>query len=121
MGRSVGSGDLVEKMSKRSGFIRPQEIDIKFKGLRSGGKRYEKLLNDLENTLTMHHHQSMIAKVRENNLSVVREYIAALSPKSTKNSNIEVVRQMKVMVPEFKSQNSIYEQLDDEVPSTTNG
>lgn len=121
MGKSVKIVDLAEKMIKLSGFIPYQDIDIKFTGLRPGEKLYEELLNDLENTLPTHHQKIMIAKVRENDFAMVREHIAALSAKTKTNSNIEVVRQMKVMVPEFKSQNSIYEQLDDEVPSTTNG
>ena len=121
MGKSVKIVDLAEKMIKLSGFIPYQDMDIKFTGLRPGEKLYEELLNDLENTLPTHHQKIMIAKVRENDFAMVREHIAALSAKTKTNSNIEVVRQMKVMVPEFKSQNSIYEQLDDEVPSTTNG
>ena len=121
MGKSVKIVDLAEKMIKLSGFIPYQDIDIKFTGLRPGEKLYEELLNDLENTLPTHHQKIMIAKVRENNFSVVREHIAALSEQTKTNNNIEIVRQMKVMVPEFKSQNSIYEQLDGEVPYTTNG
>src|SRR5690606_20664556 len=107
MGKSVKIVDLAEKMIKLSGLTPYRDIDIKFTGLRPGEKLYEELLNDLENTVPTHHQKIMIAKVRENNFSVVREHIAALSAKTKTNSNIEVVRQMKVMVPEFKSQNSI--------------
>lgn len=121
MGKSVKIVDLAEKMIKLSGFIPYQDIDIKFTGLRPGEKLYEELLNDLENTLPTHHQKIMIAKVRENNFSLVSEQINLLFQRIKTNNNVEIVRQMKAIVPEFKSQNSIYEQLDGEIPSTTNG
>src|SRR5690606_32921703 len=121
MGKSVKIVDLAEKMIKLSGFIPYQDIDIKFTGLRPGEKLYEELLNDLENTLPTHHQKIMIAKVRENNFSEICGQINLLSERVKTNSNVEIVRQMKVIVPEFRSQNSIYEQLDGEVSSTTSG
>lgn len=120
MGKSVKIVDLAEKMIKLSGFIPYQDIDIKFTGLRPGEKLYEELLNDLENTMPTHHHKIMIAKVRENNFSTVSDKITCLFDKIKTNQDIEIVRQMKVIVPEFKSQNSIYEQLDKEISSSTN-
>ena len=119
MGKSVKIVDLAEKMIKLSGFIPYQDIDIKFTGLRPGEKLYEELLNDLENTLATHHQKIMIAKVRENNFPMVNELISSLFERIKTNNNMETVRQMKVIVPEFKSQNSIYEQLDKEISSST--
>lgn len=119
MGKSVKIVDLAEKMIKLSGFIPYQDIDIKFTGLRPGEKLFEELLNDLENTLPTHHQKIMIAKVRENNFVAVRELINRLFERVKTNSNVEIVRQMKTIVPEFKSQNSIYERLDGAITSTT--
>lgn len=121
MGKSVKIVDLAEKMIKLSGLIPHQDIEIKFTGLRPGEKLFEELLNDLENTLPTHHQKIMIAKVRENNFLAVREQVDRLLACVATNNNTEIVRQMKAIVPEFKSQNSIYEQLDTKFSSTNNG
>jgi FlaA1/EpsC-like NDP-sugar epimerase len=114
MGKSVKIVDLAKKMIRLSGFTPFKDIDIKFTGLRPGEKLYEELLNDLENTMPTHHDKIMIAKVRENDFELVKNEIHVLSKELNSNNNLNIVRQMKVMVPEFKSQNSIYEQLDKE-------
>ncbi|MGO3306160.1 MAG: polysaccharide biosynthesis protein, partial [Sphingobacterium sp.] len=85
-----------------------------------GEKLYEELLNDLENTLPTHHQKIMIAKVRENNFNSVKEQLNELFDATTTNNSLEVVHKMKLIVPEFKSQNSIYEQLDKAVTTSTN-
>lgn len=120
MGKSVKIVDLAEKMIKLSGFTPYQDIDIKFTGLRPGEKLYEELLNDLENTLPTHHQKIMIAKVRDNNFDEVCALIDRLFEIAKSNNSLDIVRQMKCIVPEFKSQNSIYEQLDVERTPTTN-
>ncbi|MBE8713815.1 polysaccharide biosynthesis protein [Sphingobacterium hungaricum] len=112
MGKSVKIVDLAVKMIKLSGHIPYQEIDIKFTGLRPGEKLYEELLNDLENTMPTHHEKIMIAKVRENDFGIVKRYMQDLFVAVNTQNNNNIVRQMKQIVPEFKSQNSIYEQLD---------
>ncbi|TJZ60467.1 polysaccharide biosynthesis protein [Sphingobacterium olei] len=114
MGKSVKIVDLAVKMIKLSGYIPYQDIDIKFTGLRPGEKLYEELLNDLENTLPTHHQKIMIAKVRENNFDSINQQISILFEVIKTQNNLNIVRQMKAIVPEFKSQNSIYEQLDQE-------
>lgn len=114
MGKSVKIVDLAKKMIRLSGFVPFKDIEIKFTGLRPGEKLYEELLNDLENTLPTHHEKIMIAKVRENDFELVKNELQVLSKELESNDNIHVVRQMKEMIPEFKSQNSIYEQLDKE-------
>jgi len=114
MGKSVKIIDLAEKMIKLSGYIPYEDIDIKFTGLRPGEKLYEELLNDLENTLPTHHEKIMIAKVRENDYTQVLQQFDKLFELLATQHTINVVRHMKQMVPEFKSQNSIYEQLDQE-------
>ena len=112
MGKSVKIVDLAQKMIKLSGCIPNQDIEIKFTGLRPGEKLYEELLNDLENTLPTHHKKIMIAKVRDNNFDNVAEQLQKLRALTRAQHNTNIVRQMKVMVPEFKSQNSEYELLD---------
>ncbi|WP_367210900.1 SDR family NAD(P)-dependent oxidoreductase [Sphingobacterium sp. R2] len=115
MGKSVKIVELAKKMIRLSGFKPNEDIEIKFTGLRPGEKLYEELLNDLENTLPTHHEKIMIAKVRENNYDSVLMKIQKLQQRlATQNKN-EVVYQMKIIVPEFKSKNSIYEQLDREI------
>ncbi|WP_293953162.1 MULTISPECIES: nucleoside-diphosphate sugar epimerase/dehydratase [unclassified Sphingobacterium] len=115
MGKSVKIVELAKKMIRLSGFKPNEDIEIKFTGLRPGEKLYEELLNDLENTLPTHHEKIMIAKVRENNYDSVLMKIQELQQRlATQNKN-EVVYQMKIIVPEFKSKNSIYEQLDREI------
>ncbi len=115
MGKSVKIVELAKKMIRLSGFKPNEDIEIKFTGLRPGEKLYEELPNDLENTLPTHHEKIMIAKVRENNYDIVCMKIGELQQRlATQNKN-EVVYQMKIIVPEFKSKNSIYEQLDKEI------
>lgn len=114
MGKSVKIVDLAQKMIKLSGYIPNQDIEIRFTGLRPGEKLYEELLNDLENTLPTHHQKIMIAKVRDNNFEKVSSQLQKLLEITNAQHNTNIVRQMKVIVPEFKSQNSEYELLDKE-------
>ncbi|ERJ58436.1 polysaccharide biosynthesis protein [Sphingobacterium paucimobilis] len=112
MGKSVKIVDLAQKMIKLSGYIPNQDIEIKFTGLRPGEKLYEELLNDLENTLPTHHQKIMIAKVRDNDFETISNQLEKLLEITASQHNTNIVRQMKVIVPEFKSQNSEYELLD---------
>jgi len=120
MGKSVKIVDLAKKMIRLSGYVPFKDIEIKFTGLRPGEKLYEELLNDLENTLPTHHEKIMIAKVRGNDFNRVKEEVLNLSKALESHNNLNIVRQMKVMVPEFLSQNSIYEQLDKEKMASLN-
>lgn len=112
MGKSVKIVDLAKKMIKLSGYEPNRDIEIKFSGLRPGEKLYEELLNDLENTMATHHEKIMIAKVRENDFQEVQNQIRNLFDIVKTQHKINIVRQMKAIVPEFKSQNSEYEILD---------
>ncbi|WP_099366424.1 polysaccharide biosynthesis protein [Sphingobacterium sp. 1.A.4] len=120
MGKSVKIVDLAKKMIRLSGYVPFKDIEIKFTGLRPGEKLYEELLNDLENTLPTHHEKIMIAKVRGNDFNRVKEEVLNLSKALESHNNLNIVRQMKVIVPEFLSQNSIYEQLDKEKMASLN-
>ncbi|MEN5234654.1 nucleoside-diphosphate sugar epimerase/dehydratase [Sphingobacterium faecium] len=115
MGKSVKIIELANKMIKLSGFIPNEDIEIKFTGLRPGEKLYEELLNDLENTMPTHHKKIMIAKVRENDFQQINDHIDVLVAGIKHQNRHDVVLAMKRIVPEFKSQNSIYEQIDKEI------
>ncbi|MFZ4862228.1 polysaccharide biosynthesis protein [Sphingobacterium sp. Mn56C] len=115
MGKSVKIVDLASKMIKLSGYTPNKDIEIKFTGLRPGEKLYEELLNDLENTLPTHHEKIMIAKVRDNNFDEILDKFQRLFTLVKTQHDTNIVRQMKIIVPEFKSQNSQYEQLDKEL------
>jgi FlaA1/EpsC-like NDP-sugar epimerase len=112
MGKSVKIVDLAKKMIKLSGLVLDKDIRIVFTGLRPGEKLYEELLADEENTLPTHHKQIMIAKVKEYDLENVSKEISALISLFDKQENTAIVKKMKDLVPEFKSNNSVYEELD---------
>ncbi len=112
MGESVKIVDLAKKMIKLSGLKLGKDIQISFTGLRPGEKLYEELLADKENTLPTHHSQIMIAKVRGYKFEEVSVQITNLINMVGKYKDLKIVNQMKAIVPEFISQNSIYEQLD---------
>ena len=117
MGKSVKIIDLAKKMIKLSGLTIGKDIQIKFTGLRPGEKLYEELLNDMENTVPTHHTKIMIAKVRYYDFALVQNQFAELIKLQKDHNNYDIVRKMKEIVPEFKSQNSVYEELDIEFQS----
>ncbi len=112
MGKSVKIIDLAKKMIKLSGLTLGKDIEIKITGLRPGEKLYEELLNTKENTLPTHHPQIMIAKVKEYQFDEVSKKIIDLIEMSQQHDNFKIVKQMKAIVPEFVSKNSIFEALD---------
>lgn len=118
MGKSVKIIDLAKRMVKLKGYRYPQDIDIKVVGLRPGEKIYEELLATNENTLKTHHPKIMIAKVCTEDLLIKRAEINLLcslverDEETAECADFEIVRQLKYIVPEFVSKNSIYDQLD---------
>ena len=113
MGESMKIIDLAKRMIRLSGFKYPEEVDIKIIGLRPGEKIYEELLASDENTIKTHHEKIMIATVNTENLDNNKLIIEQLCQLSEKNiESIELVSLIKKIVPEFKSQNSIFEKLD---------
>lgn len=117
MGKSVKIIDLAKKMIKLSGLELGKDIEIKITGLRPGEKLYEELLASEENTLPTHHPKILRAKVRQAN-SEMKNQIDALLASYADQNNFELVRQMKVIVPEFVSNNSEFEKLDNENKSS---
>ena len=121
MGQSVKIVDLAKKMIRLSGLIPNQDIAIEYSGLRPGEKLYEELLNDLENTKPTHHDKIMVAQVREYDFQTISSSIANLIKVSLQYKDRRVVVMMKELVPEFKSNNSIYEELDEILIDGENG
>jgi FlaA1/EpsC-like NDP-sugar epimerase len=118
MGKSVKIVELAKKMIRLSGLVPHQDIAIEFSGLRPGEKLYEELLNDLENTKPTHHEKIMVAQVREYDFQSISARISDLIKLSCQYKDRQVVIKMKEIVPEFKSNNSIYEELDIPAEST---
>jgi FlaA1/EpsC-like NDP-sugar epimerase len=112
MGKSVKIIDLAKKMIKLSRLTLGKDIQIVYTGLRPGEKLYEELLNDQENTLPTHHPQIMIAQVKEYDLDTISQELDVLEDSLKLHENFEIVKKMKAIIPEYKSQNSIYEKLD---------
>ncbi len=112
MGESVKIVDLATKMIKLSGLVVDKDIKIVYTGLRPGEKLYEELLADQENTLPTHHKQILVAKVKAYDFDLVTTDIKELIMLFDSQDNKAIVSKMKQMVPEFKSNNSIYEELD---------
>ena len=116
MGQPVAIAELAKKMIRLYGMIPNIDINITYSGLRPGEKLYEELLNDAENTLATYHDKILIAKVREVALASINENfndLRLLVTSASKVSNeMELVGKMKELVPEFISNNSIFERLD---------
>jgi FlaA1/EpsC-like NDP-sugar epimerase len=113
MGSPVRITDLARKMIRLYGLTPNIDINITYSGLRPGEKLYEELLAVEENTLKTYHSKIMIAKVREVDYSEIGGYFSKLSEEiNTQVEESHMVANMKTIVPEFKSKNSIYEELD---------
>jgi len=113
MGQPVAIADLAKKMIRLYGLIPNIDIDIVYSGLRPGEKLYEELLNDGENTGNTYHDKIMIAKVREVEfVEVSKHFNELITLVSSEESDMYLVAKMKEMVPEFVSNNSVFEKLD---------
>jgi FlaA1/EpsC-like NDP-sugar epimerase len=98
-------------MIKLSGLEINNDIEIKVTGLRPGEKLYEELLASDENTKPTHHPKILIAEVRKNDKNITNK-INQLIQLYFDQNNIEIVKLMKEIVPEYKSNNSEYSKLD---------
>jgi FlaA1/EpsC-like NDP-sugar epimerase len=118
MGQPVAIADLAKKMIRLYGLIPNIDVNITYSGLRPGEKLYEELLNDEENTTQTYHDKILIAKVRDVSLELVQNSTMELEHiLSTSNDEMKLVSKMKELVPEYISNNSIYEKLDTAVIS----
>ena len=112
MGKSVKIYEIAKRMIHLSGLNFPSDIDIKITGLRPGEKLYEELLANGENTAPTYHEKIMIAKNQQINTLIINEKITDLCNSNKKHDNQKTVQLIKDIVPEYKSNNSIYEKLD---------
>lgn len=109
MGKPVKIADMAQRMINLSG---TKNVEIKYTGLRAGEKLYEEVLNEKESTKPSFHDKIRIAEVREYDYTEVSKQIDDLIEKSKLYDEMLTVKIMKEIVPEYKSNNSIYEKLD---------
>ena len=109
MGKPVNIADMAQRMINLSG---AKNVEIKYTGLRAGEKLYEEMLNEKESTKPSFHDKIRIANVREYDYTEVSKQIDDLIEKSKLYDEMITVKKMKEIVPEYKSNNSIYEKLD---------
>lgn len=109
MGKPVKIADMAQRMINLSG---AKNVEIKYTGLRAGEKLYEEVLNEKESTKPSFHDKIRIAEVREYDYTEVSKQIDDLIEKSKLYDEMLTVKIMKEIVPEYKSNNSIYEKLD---------
>ena len=113
MGIPVKIKDLAEKMIKLSGFEPHTQIKIEYTGLRPGEKLFEELLSDEETTGPTHHKKIMIARVRSHVFEEVKKEFVKARSTLNEMTNREIVQFLKRMLPEYISNNSPFEQLDE--------
>ncbi|MBO5633111.1 MAG: polysaccharide biosynthesis protein, partial [Aeriscardovia sp.] len=109
MGKPVKIIDLAKRMIALSG---AQNVEVKITGLRPGEKLYEEVLNELEGTKPSFHEKIRIAEVRQYDYDEVNKSIEELIEIAKGFENMDTVKKMKEIVPEYKSNNSVYEVLD---------
>ena len=109
MGNPVKIADLAKRMIALSGV---KNVEIQYTGLREGEKLYEEVLNELEGTKPTFNKKIRIAEVREYEYEIVNRDIEELIEIAKKYDDMATVKKMKEIVPEYKSNNSVYECLD---------
>lgn len=116
MGKSVKIVDLARRMIQLSGLVEGKDIDIVFSGLRPGEKLYEELLDDNENNMATHHPKIMIAQTRKLDFKEVKDFVGSLECLINKEQAVDkendIIRILKSMLVEYKSQSSKFEALD---------
>ncbi|MBP3612683.1 MAG: polysaccharide biosynthesis protein [Rikenellaceae bacterium] len=117
MGEPVKIADLARRMIELAGLKVGEDIEIEYTGLRPGEKLYEEVLSTKENTIPTSNEKIHVAKVCQYDYSEVAEQIATLSALAAQVDVPATVRLMKQIVPEYKSQNSRFEQFDREIES----
>ncbi len=117
MGEPVKIADLARRMIELAGLKVGEDIEIEYTGLRPGEKLYEEVLSTKENTIPTSNEKILVAKVCQYDYSEVAEKITKLSALAAQVDVPATVRLMKQIVPEYKSQNSRFEQFDREIES----
>jgi FlaA1/EpsC-like NDP-sugar epimerase len=114
MGEKVKIVDLAKKMIQLSGFELGVDMEIQFTGLRPGEKLYEEVLSDKETTLPTTHEKIMIAKVRDHDWETVKQWVEELIQMFGAQDNHIIVAKLKAFIPEYISNNSEFEKLDED-------
>jgi FlaA1/EpsC-like NDP-sugar epimerase len=118
MGKPVKIAHLAKKMIRLSGFEPDVDIKIEFTGLRQGEKLFEELLGSGENELPTHHNKIKIAKLQAYDYNRLKGDLEAFVTEIHSKSHMDIVSFLKQEIPEYVSNNSIYELLDNsEIPS----
>lgn len=112
MGEPIKIFNLATNMIILSGLRYPEDIDIKITGLRPGEKIYEELLADGENTKKTYHEKIMIAKSRHVDIENIEKQINTITAINSLTQPLEIVASIKLLIPEYISNNSTYEVLD---------
>lgn len=112
MGEPVKIVDLAKKMIQLSGLVLGRDIEIKFTGLRPGEKLYEELLHSSEDTIPTYHDKIMIAKIVPEDFDALEKSMQQLELSLLKMNNNLIVAELKKLIPEYISNNSIYQELD---------
>ncbi len=112
MGKSIKILDLAKKMIWLSGLEPDRDIEIHFTGLREGEKLFEELLSNRVNTVPTHHEKILIAKVQEYSYLEINKYVELFTDLVNDRNELKMVALMKELVPEYKSNYSRYEVLD---------
>ena len=115
MGKPVKIDILARRMITLAGFTPDVDINIEYTGLRPGEKLYEEVLSDKENTMPAFHERIRIAKVREYDYQDALKAVEGLEDLARKVEIPDMVRLMKITVPEFKSDNSQFSEIDREL------
>lgn len=113
MGEPVKITDLAINMIKLAGLVPGKDINIVYTGLRPGEKLYEELLNEAEKTLPTHHEKIKIAKVVAGSYKEVLNEIETLTELCKQGDHLKLVGKMKMIIPEFISNNSEFSKLDE--------
>ncbi len=114
MGEKVKIVDLAKKMIQLSGFELGVDMEIQFSGLRPGEKLFEEVLSDQETTLPTTHDKIMIAKVRDYDWVEVQKWIDELVQLFVLQDNNVMVSKLKAFIPEYISNNSEFQKLDND-------
>ena len=112
MGEPVKIVDLAKKMITLSGLTIDKDIKLHFSGLRPGEKLYEELLSNNENTLPTHHPKILIAKLNTPSFAFMEIQLNDIQTILEMGTNTHLVAKIKEIIPEYLSNNSVFEQLD---------
>ena len=112
MGESIRIAELARNMIRLSGFEPDREIAIRYTGLRPGEKLFEEVLSREEQSIPTHHPRIVVARVREYPHQQVKNQVDHLVLLFDEQDNLRIVKALKELVPEYISNNSVFEQLD---------